>query len=97
MKRFYLILGLGLFISPLSYADCSPASQQAALKFINSYVKQADSDQWVAKQTSLTPSFKAAYKKLVDEARKIDPEIGLGFDPIVDGQDFPEKFDKIKR
>lgn len=101
MQIIYPTLLLGLILSPLSYADCSSASKQAALKFINGYVsylqqEQADSDQWVAKHRSLTPSFKAAYKKLVDEARKIDPEIGLGFDPIVDGQDFPEKFEKVQ-
>lgn len=101
MKWVYATLVLGLLISPVSYADCSPASKQAALNFINSYQKifhhnHPDPDKWVANHKTLTPSFKAAYKKLIDQGKKDDPEIGLGFDPIIDGQDSPEKFDKVK-
>lgn len=38
MQIIYPTLLLGLMLSPLSYADCSSASKQAALKFINGYV-----------------------------------------------------------
>ena len=31
-----------------------------------------------------------------DSAYKVEPEVGLDFDPIVDGQDFPDKGFKIK-
>ena len=101
MKFFYSTLIMGLVFSPLCYADCSTESKQAALKFINGYVQymqqyRPDSNQWVAKHKTLTPSFKTTYKKLIDAALKEDPELGLGFDPILDGQDFADKFDKIK-
>lgn len=100
MKPFYPTLMLGLVLSPLSQADCSTASKQAALQFINSYIasiEENETDQWVANNKQLTQRFKTSYKKMIDDARKIDPEIGLGFDPIVDGQDFVNHFDTVVR
>jgi len=101
MKLFYSALVLGLALSPLSHADCSAASKQAALNFINTYIKLSDQggsnyDKWVANHKALTPNFKTAYKKMIEQGKKEDPELGLGFDPIIDGQDFPDKFDKVK-
>jgi hypothetical protein len=102
MKLLGISLLLSLVLSPSVHADCSAASKEAALSFMNTYVKyisadDADADQWVAESQTLSTAFKTAYKKLVDDARKEDPELGLDFDPIVDGQDFVEHFDQVKQ
>lgn len=102
MKFLSLGLLIGLVISPLTYADCGDASKQAALDFMNSYVnlfddEEVDSDKWIAENKQLTSSFKDAYKKLVEDALKADPELGLDSDPIIDGQDSAEQFDKVTK
>lgn len=65
-----------------------------ALQFINAYTEycatSADAN-WITKQPLLTDNFKAAHKKLIEDAQKADPEMGLGFDPIFDAQDYPDK------
>jgi len=73
--------------------DCS-----IALKFINDYAEfctpksppVSDSD-WVGRNPLLTDNFKSAHKKMVDDAFRHDPELGLESDPIFDAQDFPDK------
>lgn len=75
-----------------------------ALNFINSYIKfmiskdkrRPSCDNWIKTNILLTPSFKAKYKAMVDEAQKENPEMGLDFDPIIDAQDFPEEGFVIK-
>jgi hypothetical protein len=47
--------------------------------------------QWVQRNKRVTEDFKKAYTKMVLDAQKEEPEIGLGFDPIWDGQDYPQK------
>ena len=66
MKLISTVLSLTLLsLSTTTLADCSPASEAAALKFVNSYIgylnkDAADSEQWVATNQQLTPEFKAA-------------------------------------
>lgn len=70
-----------------------------ALEFINAYTNycttgsagQAGDASWIAKHPLLTDDFKTAHKQLLDAAYKNDPEMGLGFDPVFDAQDFPDK------
>ncbi len=64
-----------------------------AEQFINDYVvlESNDVEQWVQNHTLLSNNFKARYSALIDSARRAEPEIGLGFDPVVDGQDFPNQ------
>lgn len=70
-----------------------------ALQFINDYAafcepgsKQKLSDKnWIQHNPLLTKNFKDRYKAILDSAKLIDPELGLGFDPIFDAQDFPDK------
>ena len=66
-----------------------------ALNFINDYTafcSQKDQDSnWIRNNALLTENFKSTYYHLLDSARKEDPELGLGFDPIFDAQDFPDK------
>ncbi len=71
---------------------------KVALKFINDYVafcnstsRQTADTNWVRNHSLLTDNFKKAYYDLINKARMDDPEMGLGFDPIFDAQDFPDK------
>ena len=68
------------------------------LTFINAYVdncnkmnKAVEIGEWVNTNQLVTSRFKIALKKLMDDAYKIDPEMGLDADPILDAQDYPEK------
>lgn len=65
-----------------------------ALKFINSYVEKCNKMndslglfEWVVSSNLTTKSFNTE----LNEAYKIDPEMGFDFDPIFDAQDYPEK------
>lgn len=68
-----------------------------ALQFINDYVAfsnergkaQLGLVEWVSKQTTVTEHFKKELRSIVEKAEKEDPELGLGFDPIFDAQDYP--------
>lgn len=51
---------------------------------------------WIQNNTLLTATFKDRYEALLEEARKEDPELGLGFDPVLDAQDYPDKDYTIK-
>lgn len=69
-----------------------------ALTFINSYVENSNKMNeglalldWVNSQTIVSSSFKTEVKKIIDEAMKEDPEMGLDADPIFDAQDYPSE------
>lgn len=68
---------------------------QVALDVMNDYVSACnelkDPGKWVEKHRLLTKEFKRDYKKLIKEAYEADPEMGLGFDPIFNAQDYSEK------
>ena len=71
---------------------------QVALDFLNAYIKHSndsedglDMVQWTRASPLATDKFKTELLKLVNEAWKEDPEIGLGFDPIFDAQDYPDE------
>jgi len=71
-----------------------------ALKFINGYMENSnkmagrvDIVEWVNSNNLSTEHFKAQLKKIIDGAYKAEPEIGLGFDPILDAQDNPAGFE----
>lgn len=69
-----------------------PNGVQVALNFIKGYIGSGlSADEWVASCGMVTESFKAEYKRMVDRAWKEDPELGLGFDPIFDAQDYPDE------
>ncbi len=73
---------------------------QVALDVMNDYVANAnagkDAEKWVKNQKLLTDDFKKDYRKMMEDAWKDDPEMGLGFDPIFNAQDYPEKGFEIK-
>lgn len=67
-----------------------------ALKFINGYISDLSNSnqewnlvEWVESSDRVTKEFKESLKLMVEEAHKVDPIMGLGFDPIIDAQDYP--------
>ena len=80
------------------------ASQtELALRFINEYVENCDKLEnavvlvdWIESNQLVTESFKAELTRIVAEAKKKDPELGLDFDPIFHAQDYPEKGFKLE-
>ena len=74
-----------------------------ALRFANDYIrnagnanKQQHDSVWLFENPSLSEEFKTEYRKLMDSANKADPDLGLGFDPILDAQDYPDKGFELK-
>ena len=68
-----------------------------AEKFINDYVANCNKMNeavptldWIMANPDASPEFKKAAKKLIEDAYKDDPELGLGYDPIFNAQDYPE-------
>lgn len=69
-----------------------------ALTFINSYVDNCNKMkesvgvvEWVNSNSLASDHFKKELEKIITEANQKDPEMGLGFDPIFDAQDYPEE------
>jgi hypothetical protein len=104
MKMMIFILLTTFLIACNSSTNTKNASANidcdVALTFINDYVKTSNDelnqkdfnfDEWVQKNHTLTDNFKTSYKHLMDSAWKAEPYVGLDFDPILDGNAFPEK------
>ena len=69
-----------------------------AVKFINSYVDNCNKMkesigvvEWVNSNRMTTNGFKKELKIIMEEAYKIEPDLGLDVDPIFDAQDYPDK------
>lgn len=84
-------------------ATKSTVDYNVAVTFISDYVlfleKSKDETatiSWIQNNAVLTANFKTRYTALLEEARKEDPESGLGFDPVLDAQDYPDKDYMIK-
>lgn len=63
-----------------------------ALKFINDYNKdflnpRVEALVWLSKNKAVTKNLINRYKQMVDSAEIDEPELGLDFDPIINGQD----------
>ncbi len=78
--------------------ESTPKQDENALKFINDYIDFINNYDanlgikgWTEKQITVTENFKTELTRIITEAEKEDPEMGLGFDPILDAQDYPEK------
>ncbi|WP_343632968.1 hypothetical protein [Fluviicola sp.] len=73
----------------------SEVDRKIALEVLNDYVASCnaleDPEKWVSTNPLLTADFKSAYQKMIKDAREEDPELGLGFDPIFNAQDYPDK------
>ncbi len=97
-----MLLGLLLGCAPQAVASPNDDVVKVAESFYAQYYKEylhkpskGDSDQalirWVNANPKLSDAFKKALRQAVLDARKADPEMGLDFDPIVSGQDYPDK------
>lgn len=69
-----------------------------ALTFINAYVDNCNKMkesigvvEWTNSNKLTTQRFKTELNRLMEEAYKLEPEIGLDADPIFDAQDYPDK------
>nr|WP_294859804.1 hypothetical protein [uncultured Fluviicola sp.] len=107
MKKIMTLLIIATLLSCETSVEKTKHSQnktainpQVALEVMNDYVENAnarkDAGKWVRNQELLTDNFKKDYEKMMREAWENDPEMGLGFDPVLDAQDFPEKGFEIK-
>lgn len=104
-NRLFLLLVTALFSceTPVKNQEAPRQEvvpdQQVALKVLNDYVSNCnalkDAGKWVENNDLLTADFKKDYNKIMREAWEDDPELGLGFDPIFNAQDYPEKGFKI--
>jgi hypothetical protein len=106
MKIYSLCI---LFISVILFATCNHENkcETIAIIFMNSYAKHCTSiperipisdSEWVQKNDLVTDNFKKTYFNILEKAKKDDPEIGLGFDPILAAQDLPDSgFILLKR
>ena len=94
---FYFSFNSAFHLNQLSYQTNNQNIQiSTGLKFINNYVKKSvaeniETEKYIASSKLVSKAFKTNFEKLMKEAYKNDPEMGLGFDPIFDAQDFPEK------
>ena len=68
-----------------------------ALEFINGYIDnlnkgedQIDMLDWANSNKLVTPEFKKDLLRIIDEANREDPDWGLGYDPILNAQDYPQ-------
>ncbi len=67
---------------------------QAALDFLNSYIENKDRLEileFVKASSLATESLKKELETILIRGWEEDPQVGLGFDPLFDAQDFPDK------
>ncbi len=71
-----------------------------AVAFMNDYItycnelrREIELIDWISKREDVSEKFKQELEIILTEAKKTSPELGLGFDPIFDAQDFPDKFE----
>lgn len=92
--KFLALCILALSISLSAHADDKTEATKIVDAFYASYVaamlKTEDADKLVQKSPQLSAGLKKAYAALMAKAWKENPESGLGYDPIVCGQDFPD-------
>jgi hypothetical protein len=77
--------------------DSQRRNEKIALEFINDYVEFCNDRnselgiiEWISMQSNVTDKFKNELERIITQARKENPELGLGFDPILDAQDYPD-------
>ncbi|TSJ47925.1 hypothetical protein [Fluviicola chungangensis] len=97
-KALVLFLATTIFSCDTSNgtgAEKTGPDPRVALDVLNEYTAACkalkDPGKWVENQDQLTVDFKKEYQKIMKQAWEDDPEMGLGFDPIFDAQDYSEK------
>ncbi len=100
MNMKSLLLLVLAFAFPVC-ADEKTDATKVVDSFYASYIaaiskaKPEDADKLVKRSSQLSPAFKEAYAALMAKGLKDDPEAGLGYDPIICGQDFPDAGFKV--
>ncbi|MET3025862.1 hypothetical protein ABXT06_04225 [Flavobacterium sp. UW10123] len=99
---FILVLMASCKESSNSKSEKSKIDYNIALEFINEYNKEffnptSGSIDWLTKSKYASKNLIENYKQLQHNAEIADPELGLDFDPILDGQDSDEKGFEIKK
>ena len=81
-----------------SINQASTSQSEFALRFINEYVANCNKmknaigiAEWGNSNNLATENFKTELTRIVTEANENNLDSGLDFDPIFDGQDYPEK------
>ncbi len=74
------------------------ADAKIAIEFVNSYIENCnkmseavDVVTWCEENQNVTEEFNLQLNKMVTEAFAQDPDFGLGYDPIINGQDYPDQ------
>lgn len=62
------------------------------LEFLFNYDEYSNRIEWISNREDVSETFKSELRTLQEEAKRENPEYGLGFDPILDAQDSPSKF-----
>ncbi len=69
-----------------------------ALQFINDYTDHCNNIEdtislidWISMRDDVTPAFEQGLSNLILEAEKTDTELGPGYDPIFNAQDYPSE------
>ena len=80
-----------------STASLGTADLDFALDFINGYIDNLNSTEeeidlvaWSKSNKLVTAEFTKDLSEMIDEANRENPEWGLGADPILDAQDYPD-------
>src|SRR5712675_1583587 len=100
--KLFVVLGLILGFTPSDAASQTDEVVKVVETFYAQYYKEylhkpskGNSDKamirWIEANSNLSDPFKKALRKTILNARKADPEMGLDFDPILSGQDYPDK------
>lgn len=105
LKHTLLLLCLALCLSATPARSASPAEAEVK-KTVETFYQQYYHDfihrkpkgdwdskliQWVKDSPYTSASFKKGLAKAMRDAKKANPEVGLDADPILAGQDYPEK------
>jgi len=105
LKQTLLLFCLAFCLSPALARAASPAEAEVK-KTVETFYQQYYHDfiqhkpkgdwdskliQWVKDSPYTAASFKKGLAKAMRDATKANPEVGLDADPILAGQDYPEK------
>ena len=73
-----------------------------AIQFINEYLREYskmtsmdDIVDWILRTELASESFKQTYYNMITEAYEADPIVGLGYDPVLDGQDSDTEYELV--
>lgn len=86
---FFLALALLTPVMADDKAEVTKVVDSFYASYVAAMLKEEDGEKVVKKSPQLSLGFKKAYAALMAKAWKDEPEVGLGYDPIVCGQDFP--------